>query len=194
MKKLLIVLFGAMTVLAACGGESTEPAKTDETTQTTTQAESSAATETDEASYYEVTVPAGFAFDIEEDEDTNLVFDSITRNADGSITYIIEESLYDEFMPELALEFETIINDLVNEYPSYQSIEYTDAFDTFDIRTDYTQYDEEADAEALFTLILLSGTYNAFAGYEVTDMALTFNLIDDATDEVLETLVYPDNF
>ena len=42
------------------------------------------------------------------------------------------------------------------------------------------------------TLVALAGTYNGFAGADVEDNIITANLMDAETEEVIETMVYPE--
>ena len=66
------------------------------------------------------------------------VFEDITVNDDGLVTYTINEALHAEFMASLADEFEIVIDEIVNAYRSFRLIEYTDSYDKLNVHLDET--------------------------------------------------------
>lgn len=187
MKKWLMTLALATVVLGACGGEKEEAVDKEPVA-----AEVEEEVEVDaESELIEVTIPADFAYGIEEDPAIKEVFEDITVNDDGSVTYTIDEALHAEFMAALSDEFDIVIDDIVNTYPSFQLIEYTELYDEFDVHLD-AELIEDADVDGLVGLVALAGTYNGFDGISEEDISISVNLIDAETKEILETLVYPE--
>ena len=194
MKKWLMVAVFATLVLGACGGEKDKSvAETDEPVEEAEGAEAEDQVAVDaESELVEVTIPAEFTYGIEEDPEMKELFEDITTNDDGSVTYTIEEELHTAFMEGLTEQFDVVIEEIVNTYPSFQLIEYTETYDEFDLHIDLAQFDEESDVVALVQLVALAGTYNGFAGVGEEDISITANLIDAETEEVIETMVYPE--
>ena len=130
---------------------------------------------------------------LKDDPDIKELFEEITTNDDGSVTYTIEEALHTEFMEGLTEQFDVEIDEIVNTYPSFQLIEYTEDYDEFDIHIDLAQFDEESDVVALVTLASISRhiQWICRARY-VEDNIITANLMDAETEEVIETMVYPE--
>ncbi|MFF5994512.1 hypothetical protein AAGS61_07105 [Lysinibacillus sp. KU-BSD001] len=192
MTKKLLLLGAFMAMLAACGSEedSAEPVEKTEPAAVIEESEEAEA----EVEYYELTVPAEFAYDIEQNADVAAIFEEITENADGSMTYIMETNMHEAFMPELAKEFDFVIQEIVDTYPGYEEIRYSDAYDVFEIDVDLATFEEGSGTEALYQLVLLTGMYNAFAGYEPEDIAFTFDFFDLETGEAVVSLAYPDDF
>ena len=187
MKKWAMALALATVVLGACGTEKEEVAD-----QKPVAAEVEKEEEVDAASeLIEVIIPADFTYDIEEEPAMKEVFEDITVNNDDSVTYTNDEALYAEFMAGLTDEFDIVIDEIVNTYPSFQLIEYTGSYDEFNVHLDASLI-EDADEEGLVKLVALAGTYNGFNGVSEEDISIAVNLIDADTKEIVETLVYPE--
>lgn len=94
MKKWLMTLALVTVVLGACGAEKDE-VEDKELVSAGVEEE----VEVDaESELIEVTIPADFAYGIEEDPAIKDVFEDITVNDDGSVMYTIDEALHAEFM------------------------------------------------------------------------------------------------
>lgn len=187
-----MTLVVATFVLGACGSEKAEPQKEEPTTEVEdTEVEEEQVETSAEGELVEVIIPADFAYGMEEEPAMQELFDDITTNDDGSVTYTIDETLHEEFVTALAEEFDVVIDEIVNTYPSFQLIEYTESYDEFDVHMD-GELVEEADVAGLVSLVALAGTYNGFAGIGAEDITITVNMVDAATEEVVETLVYPE--
>ena len=152
----------------------------------------------------EVTLPAYFlGVDDEELDIDQVVKDAkeqgikdVIVNDDGSITYIMSKSKHKEMMGEMQEGItETIENLLSDEdFTSYQDIAANKDFTEFDVVVIRDAYENSFDGFGILGLAFSSLYYQLFDGANPDDYRAVINIMDEATGEIFDTIVYPDAF
>ena len=147
----------------------------------------------------EVTLPATFFEDTDmETLKENAKEDGIkevTVNEDGSVTYKMTKSQHKKMMKEMEETLIETIKEMENneEYPSIKTVEYNNAFTEYTIVVNQEAYENSMDGFAIFGLAFQSMFYQLFDGVSEDDYKATFQLKDETTSKVFDTIVYPDD-
>lgn len=196
MKKWLFVMGLTTMLLVACGNEET----TEENEDTKSEGSSNESLEVDKGLFnVEVTLPASFFEDLTEEEIlANAIEDGIENvivNPDKTVTYKMSKSEHKKLMEEMHTEVVSSVEEIVNseDFSSIQEITYAKNFDEFDIKVDREIYENSFDSFVILGLMMSGAYYNLFNGVSGDNLKITFNLIDDATGEIFETVLYPDD-
>lgn len=148
----------------------------------------------------EITLPATF---FEEQTEEQIIasakeegYDDVKVNEDGSVTYKMSKAKHTEMMDELEGEMVKAVEEIVKsgDYPSIKEISYNKSFDEYDVKVEREQYENSLDGFALLGLVMTSSYYQAFDGKDADKMTITFNMIDNETNESYDTLIYPDDW
>lgn len=118
-----------------------------------------------------------------------------TKNEDGSVTYKMSKSKHKEMMQELETGIIESIEDMKNntDFVSIQEITYNNSFSEFTMVVDKEAYENSMDAFAIFGLGLSGMYYQLFNGAGEEDYRVNIMVKDQATNEVFEEVVYPDD-
>lgn len=117
-------------------------------------------------------------------------------NEDGSVTYTMSNSKYNEMMKELGDSIVSTIDEIVNsgDYTSIKEISYNKDYTEFYVRVNRQQYEEGFDGFAIIGLVMVSTYYSAFEGNSGEDSQTIFNMVDETTGEIYDTAIYPDDW
>lgn len=147
----------------------------------------------------DVTIPASFY----EDTDAETVLSDAkeqgatkaVQNDDGSYTFTYPKSVHSDMMKELKQTIESGITETLDSgtFSSLKDVTYNDDFSEFTIVVDKEQYEGSMDAFVLLGLSVQGIMYNTFNGTDTTDMKVAFHLKDAATDEVYDTVYFPND-
>lgn len=147
---------------------------------------------------YEITLPpsAYEEVDVEDSIAEAMEFgvSDVMVNEDGSVTYRMSEDVYGKLLAETADQVRETISDILAKgtYPSIKEITYDDSFTHFTIMTDQEAY-QTSYYEFLYLRLYLSAMlYQQLDGVATEDVKITVDILDTATQEVLDTIVYPE--
>ncbi|MEK5231932.1 hypothetical protein MHB42_09170 [Lysinibacillus sp. FSL K6-0232] len=178
MKKILLVLLTVMlgVILAACS----EDKKSDELA--------------------EVTIPATFF----EGQDIDAAIASakqsgikeVSKNDDGSVTYKMTTAEHEEMLNGIKEGIKATIEDMKTgeDFQSIKDVTYNDTFSEFTLAVNKEEFDKGLDSIASFGLGIAGMYYQLFNGVAVEDYQVTVSFTDEATDEVIKKIVYPDEY
>ena len=189
MKKLFIGLALTVAMLAACGDEEAATKKGD--------SEQEIAVDKGLLDI-ELTLPADlFEGQTEDEIIANAKEEGVKEvkvNEDGTVYYKMSKSEHKKMMKAMKEGVVEGITEIVNsdDYPSIKEISYNKDFTEFDITVDRTAFDNSMDGFVIFSLAISGTYYNAFDG-KSDDLKLTMNIVDEATGEVYDTTVFPDD-
>ena len=147
----------------------------------------------------EVTLPASFFEDTDmeslEKEAKKDGVKEVIINDDKSVTYKMTKSQHKKMMKEMEDTLVETIKETESdkEYPSIKTIEYNKAFTEYTITVDQKEYENSMDGFAIFGLAIQSMYYQLFEGVSEEDYKATFQLKDENTSKVFDTIVYPDD-
>ncbi|MGM9945786.1 MAG: hypothetical protein ACI33M_12615 [Lysinibacillus sp.] len=195
MKKWLIACIATALLLTACGGENEEATKQEKETE---ENAGESLNVDKEVFNVDVTLPANFFLYLTEEEIIAAAKEQGIKetvvNEDGSVTYTMSKSKYEETMKEMEDATVSAIDEIVKseEYTSIKEISYNKDFTEFDMKVNRQQYEESLDSFAIFGLFIASAYYGAFDGKLSEDLQIIFNMIDETTGEVYDTVIYPD--
>jgi len=145
----------------------------------------------------EVTLPASMF----EGEDIDTIVAEVEKegievkkNDDGSLTYKMSKSKHKEMLEELESGIIESVEDMKNneDFVSIQDITYNDSFSEFTIIADKETYENSMDSFVVFGLGLSGMYYQLFNGTDAEDYKVKIQVKDEATDEILDEVVYPD--
>jgi len=200
MNKYLLSIAAFSFLLTGCGDkeESKDDAKD---TATTEEEKNDESINVDKGLLnVEITLPATF---FEEQTEEQIIagakeegYDDVKVNEDGSVTYKMSKAKHTEMMDELEGEMVKAVEEIVKsgDYPSIKEISYNKSFDEYDVKVEREQYENSLDGFALLGLVMTSSYYQAFDGKDADKMTITFNMIDNETNESYDTLIYPDDW
>ncbi|WP_419394346.1 hypothetical protein [Cytobacillus praedii] len=146
----------------------------------------------------EITLPASLF----EDQDINGVIeeaknegiDDIKQNPDGSLTYIMSKSKHKEMLKELESGLLESIEDAKNseDYVSIKDVTHNKSFSEFTLIVDKEKYENSFDGFVSLGFALSGMYYQLFNGVSPDDYKVTIIIKNEATGEVINTIVYPD--
>ncbi|MEI5909408.1 hypothetical protein WAK64_20480 [Bacillus spongiae] len=119
----------------------------------------------------------------------------VTKNDDGSITFKMTKSKHKEMMEDIKGEVTQTVTDTKNseDYVSIKDITYNDSFSEFTMVVDKASYENSMDGFAVFGLGISGMMYQLFAGVDSDKTKVTITVKDEATDEVINEMIYPDD-
>jgi len=147
----------------------------------------------------EVTLPASMF----EGEDIDTVIadakkegvKEVTKNEDGSLTYKMSKAKHKEMMEELKTGILETIEETKNseDYVSIKDITYNDSFSEFTLVVEKSAYEDSMDGFAAFGLGISGMYYQLYNGVNPDEYKVTIFLKDEASQEVFDEIVYPDD-
>src|SRR5690606_22664325 len=147
----------------------------------------------------EITLPA----DMFEGEDIEQVIadakedgvKEVIQNEDGSLTYKMSKAKHKEMMKEMETSINETIEDMKTseEYPSIKDITHNKDFTEFTVIVNKSEFENGWDGFAVFGLGISGAYYQLFNGVSEEDYKITISLQDEATGEVFDKTVYPDD-
>lgn len=200
MKKIsFLLLLISMLVITACSSEQ-------DTSKASIAAEDSQE-KTEEKSVQvdkgllnvELTIPASMF----EGEDIDQVIadakedgvKEVTKNKDGSLTYKMSKSAHKKMMQEFETGIEETLEEMVTseDFVSFKEVSHNDSFNEFTLVVDKAAYENSFDGFGIFALGMSGMLYQVYEGKEMKSSKVTISVIDEATEEVVDTYVYPDD-
>ncbi|HLR72655.1 MAG TPA: hypothetical protein VK073_00445 [Pseudogracilibacillus sp.] len=152
----------------------------------------------------EVTIPANLLelddgeVDIDEitEEAKEQGIKKVTQNNDGSITYKMTKSAHKDFMQEMKEDLNENIDEIVSndEYTSIKKINPNKKFTKFDVVVDREKFENNFDGFAVLGVGFGAMFYQLFDGVDENDYKATFNYVDEDTEEVFDSVTYPEAF
>lgn len=151
----------------------------------------------------EVTIPALLLSMDDEDIDYEEIinnakeeegFEDAVKNDDGSITYKISKAKHKEMMDQLSDDihksFEEIIDD--EDVESIKGITSNKKFSEIEVIVDKEKFENSLDSLSIFGIAIQSMFYQLYDGVSPDKYKVAIKLIDEATQEVFDTIIYPD--
>lgn len=144
----------------------------------------------------EITLPP----ELFEDEDLDQVIENakeqgvseVTKNDDGSLTYKMSKSVYNEMLKEIEASVVDAIEEAKQNAESINDITYNKGLSDFTLVVDRQGFENSFDGFVSITLGISGIYYQIFTGENVDDAKVTINVEDEASGEVFDTIVYPD--
>jgi hypothetical protein len=113
-------------------------------------------------------------------------------NDDGTVTLIMTKVAYTEMMQEMMTSLEEdLANYVTNESSSFSEITHDTDITEFNFFVDRTQYENGYDHFYVTSVGVFSTYFHIYFGKP--EFSITLNVIDEATGEIFETLIYPDD-
>lgn len=147
----------------------------------------------------EITLPASMF----EDQDMDTIIaeakedgvEKVTKNDDGSVTYSMSKSAYNQIMQEMKEEFASFVDDMKNgeDFVSIKDIEYNDDLSDITLIVEQEKYENSFDAFASLGIGIQGMYYQIFEGTDPENTKVTISVKDMDTGEVFDTIVFPDS-
>lgn len=192
MKKLITILIAAAMVVTftACSSDTAD--ESDTTTQDT--AETTEKIVNENLLTVEITIPASWfdednpATDELTDEQIADGFDSATVNDDGSVTYKMSKSAFNDYKEKLRQSTCDTIDNISTDYPCVQSSEYTDNFSEVTLYVSESEYNSGSNSFCGYTVAVAANFYQTYTNETVS---CEVSIVNADTDEVIDTVVLP---
>lgn len=128
------------------------------------------------------------------DEQKEKGFKSMSRNGDGSITYVITKSAHKTMMEDLRTSTAKTLDDIVSSgnFTSIKKIEYNNDFTEVSMQVDKEEFEGGLDGLSALSVWFSGALYQAFNGVEADDLSVTINVVDEKTNETFKSIKYPD--
>lgn len=119
---------------------------------------------------------------------------TVTKNADGSVTYKMSKTKHKEMMKEMKTNVIKTIDDTKSgkDFKSIKDITYNNDFSEFTLIVDQSSYENSMDGIAAFGLGMSGMMYELFNGVKPDEYKVTIYMKDQATQKVFDQIVYPD--
>ena len=177
-KRILMGLLLAMCALVGCGNNDNQQANNNSEIQQESQQESQKESESEVEKERTITIPAAFLGDEISDDYIAKVkeengFLEAKLNEDGSVTYVMTESVHKKYVEKLKIAIQQACDDLVTEVATISKIEYNDDFTNYKIITSSETISLE-EGFVWLGLYMYSGMYNSFNGVEIENIHIDF--------------------
>ena len=146
----------------------------------------------------EITLPAGF-FEGQKDEDIIAAakekgIKEVKVNDNGSVYYKMSKKNHTKMLDEMKEGIDESIKEISSgeDYPSIKEVTYNEDLTEFNLKVERESYDQGMESFVVYGLILSGMYYNIFNGVAEDEVKIKFNYIDEATNEIYETSIYPD--
>lgn len=145
----------------------------------------------------EVTLPSSMVENPESFNEENYVAENIGVksahfNEDGSFTTVMSRKKHREIVSDMKKGLDKTIDDIVKDndtYPHIKDIEANKDYDKIKVKVNKENYDEDFDV-ALYLLSMNIGIYQVYNG---KDFYSEFEVYDVSNDDLIKTIVYPDD-
>lgn len=150
----------------------------------------------DQADKLEIKLDASVFEGLKEEEIKDFVSypgaKDIQVQKDGSVTYTIPVAEYKSGLNDMEKSLTSMQEELVKsaDFPSIQNIEGNETYTKFKLTVDRPQYESGNDSLAIFSLVTAASNYQIFQGK--SDYKIVIELINQDTNEVFNTLNYPE--
>lgn len=194
MKKLLAIgIMSAMILtFTACSSQESEPINNEATISTTEPTKSDIVDE--KLLTVDINVPASM-FDEENPATDELTqeqidngFKSAKLNEDGSVTYTMSKSAFNDYKKEVKEQTENSLNTLNSEYPCIDSVEFHDNFSEIKINVNKDEYENGMN---FFCITVAGFSANIYQAYTNETVVSNISVIDKDTGEVIDSATYP---
>lgn len=147
----------------------------------------------------EVTLPASM---FEGDDPEKVIADAkadgvseVEKNPDGSFTYKMSKAKHKEMMKELEKGIVESLEEMKTsgDFASIKDITHNDSFKEFTLVVDKAAYENSMDGFSIFGLGISGMMYQLYSGESEKDVKVTISVKDQTSQEVFETVVYPDD-
>ena len=146
----------------------------------------------------ELTLPPGLFEGLTEEEIVASAKEEgikeVKVNEDGSVYYKMSKKEHSKMLEEMKAGIDESIKEIANgeDYPSIKKVTYNQDLTEFNLTVAREAYDKGQESFAVYGLILSGMYYNIFNGVAEDDVKIKFNFIDEATNEIYETSIFPD--
>lgn len=216
MKKQIAALLALLMILGGCGGNAggqdkqgpAAAAPADGAANAVAAEAGEQASEDDAASIEvdkgllstELTLPAsmfeGRSFEEISAEAKEKGVEEVKQNEDGSITYKMSRSAYNEMLKEAEAGLLEAVEDLKSgeDFKSIRDVTHNKTFNEFTLVVEKSQFENSFDGFAVFAVGISAMYYQLIAGVSPEENKVTIHLKDQGSGEVFNTIVYPDHF
>ncbi|MCR8655824.1 hypothetical protein [Paenibacillus endoradicis] len=147
----------------------------------------------------DITLPASMFKDKNMDEVIAAAKDEGVKDAkindDGSVTYTYPKLVHSNMMKEMKEEVILSLEDMKtsDDFTSIKDVKYNDDLTEFTLIVDKAAFEGGFDAFASFGIGIQSMYYQNFNGVASDKVKATIEIQDATTNEVFDTIVYPDD-
>lgn len=197
-----VLLLVSSVNLAACSAKKPETATTATTTTITSNSHEKGIQVDKKILNVVITFPASLMEMSGEDSTLDVLTDEmkengikeVVKNQDGSVTYTMTKSAHKELLADLRNDLEASIAQLAqsDETPSIKDVTYNKGLTKFQVVVNREAFENNFDAFSILGLSFYSLFYQAFEGVNSTNLKTTIDYVDIDTDEVFDTVVFPD--
>lgn len=119
----------------------------------------------------------------------------VTENEDGSLTYKMSKSKHKEMMNEIKKQLDQSMEEIKTsgDFPSIQDITSNEDFSEFHLSVDREGYENSMDGFAVLGIGITGMMYQLYDGASPDDYDVTINVKDSKSDEVFDTIHYPED-
>jgi hypothetical protein len=198
----LITVFAVAVLVSACSGVAEDVSPPDQTDQIGVE-ETDAGGTIDDVDVdqgllnVDVTIPADFFDGLSEqeilDQASESGYTSATINSDGSVTYTMPRSLYNEMLEDMKVNLDDSIAEAIAESPEvFTAISYDADVTSFSVEVNRSAYESSFEAGFIGLKLAFSGLfYQIFAGVPEDDREVTIDFVDGDSGEVFANQVWP---
>jgi major membrane immunogen (membrane-anchored lipoprotein) len=196
MKRIAVVfIISCLLLLPGCGGSDTKTAGEG------TDPQASGESIDVEKGLFDVTItlPASMVElqDVETitEEAKEKGIKEVVINDDGSVTYKMSKSVHKQIMQEFRESFNQTVAELKDggDFTSIRDVKYNKDLTSITLVVAREAFENSLDGFAIFGLGIAAMYYQLFDGVKAENIKVTIDIEDEATGELFQTVVYPDD-
>ena len=146
-----------------------------------------------------ITLPSAFFDENTKTELTeemkNQGYQSVTKNDDGSITYVMTKQGFNALKPNMQQQVKDYLEEVKSgdQFTSIKNVEYDDDFSTITLTVDRKAFESSLDVMASRAIYMMVVGYKIFCGESVDTAKVTIVYIDKSNKKEISRTVYPDD-
>lgn len=127
------------------------------------------------------------------DDQISEGFRSSKKNEDGSITYTLKKDSYDDYVQSVKKDVTSMLDNMKDgDYSSIQDVKYDSDLKQVVLYVDQTAYENSSDSYAIKGIGSQAALYHVYNGEDASKIEVVIQIENAETNEVLETVVYPE--
>lgn len=144
----------------------------------------------------EVTFPAilykNISIDMISEKAKTDGIDEVIRNDDGSVTYKMSKSVYNDMLERTDQLINNIINKSKEKTETFKDITYDKNFSKFTLVVDQKNYKNSSEVFTTYILGISALNYQVYRGTKADDAKVSIALKNEKTGEVFSEITFPD--
>lgn len=118
--------------------------------------------------------------------------DEVVRNDDGSVTYKMSKSVYNDMLEQTEQSINNIVNNSKEKTETFKDITHNKNCSKFTLVVDRKKYENSFGGFTTYIIGIAALNYQIYRGASTDDAKVSISLKDEKTGEVFSEITFPD--